>query len=811
MRFILAAIAFLGSAALLVVGWLQIADARAADSVVASGTLTQESPLLVIPSDTLIEHAGTQSITISGDGPIRVAIGRQGDIAGWVGTTQHEIVTLDDTSGALVFTPGEASADETTAPNILGSDLWFQEYEGEGTLELQQTLPVGFALLVQSDGESPAPGQVSISWPLDGRAPMAGPLLLGGGVLLLISLGLLLWALLSMRRRSKPQRQTREELDSEIPAAAPALADDAVTTPAFSFGRSAPSADDGLDRTELDPIEQSQSVVATSVKLSEGDTSTTGGDVDHDSFKPVEEDVPAWAPPSSDPEQTQQPGRPTFPSFRAPGADVPAVPSQAGSEGAAVAADDPFSWSAPAETTASEDAPSLPLAADARAEQSTDAPQPSDSQGPDSESDPSAQNEPASPTDDDDRGDDTSAGGEPPAGGASGAGEATPAADPTAGEAQQWRRPRGRDRSQAPKRLFRLIPVLLVGSIALTGCSADLWPEQFGGSTSAPTTPTPTSSIDQALITEGEALPAVNAQQLTEILDDAAKLAQEADAANKADGLKPRFTQAAYQERAAEYQAKAADNALPGPVAFPTGDVVYAVPQASEAWPKSIFVVREAGGDTPTAPFGIMLTQSNARDTYKVASIVQLTPDVTLPEAAPAEIGAPGIDALEQPLVIAPDELAAAYADVITNGDGSQFAALFSPDGDSLRTQIADARATVSGEIDANAAKIEFQTRQTDDPPFGVQTLDGGAIIAVSIEEVEKLSARTQLATLSVQGRTAALAGASSSSLGFETLYTNQLLFYVPSEATGGAVQLLGFANTMTGARQLNANEVTYG
>ncbi|GAB3303608.1 hypothetical protein [Pseudoclavibacter terrae] len=800
MRFILAAIAFLGSAALLVVGWLQVTEARAADSVEASGTLTQESPLLVIPSDTLIEHAGTQTITISGDGPIRVAIGRQADIAGWVGTTQHEIVTLDDTSGALVFTPGEASADETTAPSILGNDLWFQEYEGDGELELQQTLPVGFALLVQSDGESPAPSQVSISWPLDGRAPMAGPLLLGGGVLLLISLGLLLWALLSMRRRSKPQRQAREELEPEVASEAPAVGE-AATTPAFAFGRSAPSADDGLDAVDVDPVEQSQSVVAASVRLSEGNQ-TEPADESSAAVAADQQAVHAWAPPTAD-EPSRQADEPAFPSFRAPSAEAPVPVSAPAADGTPVDVDDPFSWSAPStpsepEAETVDDAPIAQPDAHAEAAPvaaSTDEGRP----------------EPSTKDDGDEHDDNSSDAGEPPSGGASGPSPEAPADGAPAAEPQQWRRPRGRDRSQAPKRLFRLIPVLLVGSIALTGCSADLWPEQFGGSTSAPTTPTPTSSIDQALLTEGEALPAVNAQQLTEILDDAARLAQEGDAANNPDGLKPRFTQAAYQERAAEYQAKAADNALPGPVAFPTGEVVYAVPQASDAWPKSIFVVREAGGETPTAPFGIMLTQSSARDTYKVTSIVQLTPDVTLPEAAPAEIGAPGIDGLEQPLVIAPEELAAAYADVISNGDGSQFAALFSPDGDSLRTQISEARAAVSGEIDANAARIEFQTRPTDDPPFGVQTLDGGAIVAVSIEEVEKLSARTQLATLSVQGRTAALAGASSSSLGFETLYTNQLMFYVPSEATGGAVQLLGFANTMTGARQLNANEVTYG
>ena len=57
-------------------------------------------------------------------------------------------------------------------------------------------------------------------------------------------------------------------------------------------------------------------------------------------------------------------------------------------------------------------------------------------------------------------------------------------------------------------------------------------------------------------------------------------------------------------------------------------------------------------------------------------------------------------------------------------------------------------------------------------------------------------------------GRTAALAGTDTSEFGFERVYTDQVLFYIPPKATGGKVSFLGTSQAMTSARQLTKDEV---
>ena len=198
MRFILAAVSLVVSLALFGVGIFQIVAARAEDQVTAAGSTSNGAPLIVIPSETLVTHAGAQKIDIEGDGPVIAVVGRQGDVAAWVGTTTHDLAQIDPETGQMVFTPGEGS--DATAPNPAGSDLWYEEYTGDGTLEVDASLPPGFAVLIASTGDTPAPGQLSITWPLDGRAPWSGPLLIAGAVFLLIALGLGLWGLIELRR-----------------------------------------------------------------------------------------------------------------------------------------------------------------------------------------------------------------------------------------------------------------------------------------------------------------------------------------------------------------------------------------------------------------------------------------------------------------------------------------------------------------------------------------------------------------------------------------------------------------------------------
>ena len=104
--------------------------------------------------------------------------------------------------------------------------------------------------------------------------------------------------------------------------------------------------------------------------------------------------------------------------------------------------------------------------------------------------------------------------------------------------------------------------------------------------------------------------------------------------------------------------------------------------------------------------------------------------------------------------------------------------------------------------------KLDFGVRPGQQAPIGAATLDEGAIVAVTLEETERLSAKTELASISVNGSTAALAGTAQSRSGFDKVYTDQLLFYVPPASSDGQVRLIGYSQTLTSARQLDPSEV---
>ena len=68
-------------------------------------------------------------------------------------------------------------------------------------------VPDNISVIIASDGTAPAPNQIRIVWPLDASTPWAGPLIVGGGALLIVGLGLYLWGLYALRRSRGPRRK----------------------------------------------------------------------------------------------------------------------------------------------------------------------------------------------------------------------------------------------------------------------------------------------------------------------------------------------------------------------------------------------------------------------------------------------------------------------------------------------------------------------------------------------------------------------------------------------------------------------------
>lgn len=169
-----------------------------------------EAPLTVITGEFAEIDEDPVEYTLTGDGDYTVMLGRERDIQAWIGDAAHNTVKgiqTDVPEGEQPHVIVEHAEGEMTVPNPVDSDLWIETHEASGTLEQRWTLPEEdqTALLIAVDGTAPAPTDVTVTWTNRvGDSPWIVPLLVIGPLLILIGLGLLLWAWLRSRRGGRP-------------------------------------------------------------------------------------------------------------------------------------------------------------------------------------------------------------------------------------------------------------------------------------------------------------------------------------------------------------------------------------------------------------------------------------------------------------------------------------------------------------------------------------------------------------------------------------------------------------------------------
>jgi len=233
-RFVIAIVLFVAAFFAIGFGIAQRTVLAGPDSFSTSVT-TGSAPITVVDGAALNALPGTQSVTVTGQGDIFLAYGRTSDVLGWIADLPYNHVTFEasatelrtETIGAVAVdpsatpaatptpTPTAADGTETSNPNAFTgdvpdpreSDLWVQEFEGRDELIRKINAPQEISLIIMSDGMSPAPAEIDITWPLDNSAPVSGPLIIGGILALLAGLAAFLWALVHARRRRGPRRK----------------------------------------------------------------------------------------------------------------------------------------------------------------------------------------------------------------------------------------------------------------------------------------------------------------------------------------------------------------------------------------------------------------------------------------------------------------------------------------------------------------------------------------------------------------------------------------------------------------------------
>ncbi|MCW4459355.1 hypothetical protein [Microbacterium sp. MPKO10] len=241
MRFVLAIAAFVVAAAMIVLGIAQRTVFLPPAAVSYEVTVPGDAAFTVIDGGTMTALPGKQSVTATGSDTVFVAYGRTSDVKAWLGDEPFNTISFNEDTSKLVVashtpepsepettetpdpkatddpdadkTDAEAddadakNADEEAGPNPKGSDLWLMENVEEEAVIAPMNIPSDVSVLIASDGTQPAPETVKLTWPSDNSTPWAGPLIVGGIVMIIVGLVLYLLGINHLRRSRGPRRK----------------------------------------------------------------------------------------------------------------------------------------------------------------------------------------------------------------------------------------------------------------------------------------------------------------------------------------------------------------------------------------------------------------------------------------------------------------------------------------------------------------------------------------------------------------------------------------------------------------------------
>jgi hypothetical protein len=340
------------------------------------------------------------------------------------------------------------------------------------------------------------------------------------------------------------------------------------------------------------------------------------------------------------------------------------------------------------------------------------------------------------------------------------------------------------------------VAVVLVSALVLSGCSAADWPS-FG---QAAPTPSATAKVDPAAKLQK---PAVTEPQLKRIIADIAAVTKQADAKRDKTLAATRLDGPALQLRLANYATRAKDKKFPALPAIPAGPVSVTLPQQNDGWPRTVFAVIYDESNKKVAPVALMLVQQSPRENYKIQYAVVIEPGLRTPGVAPANLGTARLPSDTKLLKLEPSAIANSYAEILEKDSAASNYALFKADGDTLRTQVGLEVKKKKKAALPKTATIKFAHSLGIGDTIVLATNDAGAIVAVTLNEIEVVKPVEKGAAVNAVGAIKSLSGKSMSTKGIKATYGDQLLFYVPKSSSTDPIVLLGFSQGLIAATEL--------
>ena len=385
----------------------------------------------------------------------------------------------------------------------------------------------------------------------------------------------------------------------------------------------------------------------------------------------------------------------------------------------------------------------------------------------------------------------------------------------------------------------------LAAMLALSGCSSSYWPD-FSAE------PEPTAAATEDPVSADVAPVPITQPQIDRIIDDVVAVAGAGDDALDKDLLKPRFTGDAYTQRSKHYkireQVEDYEVMLPRITSEQLG---YELVQSTDGWPRTVFVtvaseapvaeetekdekkksddeksddekssadekssdesaetdaegsdVEEIEEPVVSPSLAMILVQQNPHENYMVKRLFALRGGISMPSAAPVEEGTARLADDMQTLVLTPGEVGPAYAEVLVDGDDSEQAQFFDLEGDTIIEKSGAAwvaAAKKTAKKDGYDVKYSVEAEQTDASIVSLSTGLGGALVSTTVMEsrIERQTGKYQPKAV---GAVTALSGLKGAQKKIVSDVAHQLLFFVPSDASGEKIQLLGYTTELVGA-----------
>ena len=346
-----------------------------------------------------------------------------------------------------------------------------------------------------------------------------------------------------------------------------------------------------------------------------------------------------------------------------------------------------------------------------------------------------------------------------------------------------------RAKGRSGKRRFLAAPTVIISLSLLAGCSSPA--AELEG---------PKYELVTVVVTEA---------QLQRIVADVATTVKDADASRDEKALVNRVAGSALQIRKIQYLLQSKSRKIPKLPPIIANPITVALPMElptpGVAWqPRTLMVVTKSDSTT-SAPQMLVLQQKTPRENYKLWYLIDLLPDKNFPNVAAQAIGALPVNKEDSFLVTSLTSIPFKYGDTLNKGTDSKYAVEFDLASDEFYAELSESQIQQKDEVEKVGSKIKFEHSLGNQNIIGLQTVERGGLIAITMNDTSTIRPKANGAAVSVKALDQkTLLGSLGSSTGLKIVYSNMLLFYVPESGSNEKIRLVGASQGLLSVRSIN-------